>query len=287
MAVPHRFDQSEHITVLHLSDPHATVDEALYGRVDGLERLRAAAEYAASAGLTPELVAVSGDLAQAGHWSAYERLAEEFDRLERLFGAPVVAAVGNHDDPEAFERVFGARRPRNGVVELPEARAIVLDTSRGCLDPGQLDWLDAVLAQPHPFGSVIVMHHPPLPSPLPALAARGLARPEELARVIAGRDVRAILAGHYHHPMSGQFAGVPVWAAPSLAYQQIMNAGPDSVSGEDSGMFSIVKVTADSLVAVPVTLDEPAPLFTVPAGCATTVPDRPRTDRTTTDRTTL
>jgi len=35
--------------------------------------------------------------------------------------------------------------------------------------------------------------------------------------VLAGSDVRVILSGHYHHAMSGVFAGRPVVVAPGVA----------------------------------------------------------------------
>lgn len=260
-----------HDTILHISDVHATTGELLYGQVDGLYRLDAVAEYAKEAGLTPEAIVVTGDLVQSGHTEAYGPLSAAFDRIGRLLNAPVIAAIGNHDHPESAElALFAGERSRRSIL-LERMRIVVLDTSSGTIDDAQLDWLTALLEQPHGLGTVIVMHHAPLPSPLPTLAKQGLGNPERFASIIANTDVRLILAGHYHHPMSGVFAGIPVWVGPSLAYQQIMNAGPDRVSGHDEAMFSIVQIGADFMVTAPVSLARTTPLFALPAGLSTSV----------------
>ena len=58
-------------TIVHLSDVHATIGELLYGQVDGVARLEQVGDYVLRAGVTPEAVIVTGDLAQRGHASAY------------------------------------------------------------------------------------------------------------------------------------------------------------------------------------------------------------------------
>jgi Icc protein len=264
-----RLRQHPHQTILHISDIHATAGELLYGQVDGLQRLRRVADYVRDAGLTPEAIVITGDLVQVGHGVAYTSLREEFDRFEQLFGVPVLAALGNHDREDEARAILRPGELHYRSVELERMRIVVLDTSRGRLDDVQLEWLRKVLEHPHGDGTVLVMHHAPLGSPLPTLSRRGLANPEQLAAILSGTDVRLILAGHYHHPMGGSFQGIPVWVGPSLAYQQIMNAGPERVSGQDSAMFSIVQMRENDVVTAPVSLEPATPLFTVPANSAT------------------
>lgn len=261
----------ERQTILHISDIHATDGELLYGRVDGIARLHRVAEYAASAGLTPEAIIITGDLAQTGHGNVYPKLQDAFDRCAALLGAPVFTTLGNHDDPAQARTLRDHARAHHRVVELERMRIVTLDTSSGSISREQLDWLSGVLERPYGWGTILAMHHAPAASPLPALARRGLTRSRELSSVIAGRDVRLILAGHYHHTMSAMFFGVPVWVGPSLAYEQIMNAGPNEVSGQDSAMFGIVQFTESEFSAAPVSLASTNPLFTVPAGRTTSV----------------
>ncbi|MDN3482399.1 hypothetical protein QMA10_10750 [Arthrobacter sp. APC 3897] len=105
-----------------------------------------------------------------------------------------------------------------------------------------------------PDGTVLALHHPPVDSLLPQLAGRGLARPAELAGVLAGTDVRVVLCGHYHHALSGRLGGVPVWAGPAVSYGQDLFAPPETVQGLDSSWLSVIRLGEGSFSAVPVPL---------------------------------
>jgi Icc protein len=248
-------------TILHLSDVHATSGELLYGQVDGLDRLRQVGDYVVDAGVTPEAVVVTGDLVQRGHGAVYDRVDAALTELGERVGAPVLTVLGNHDDPVAARVLTGHSPAHHRVLTVGALRFVLLDSSTGALDAAQLDWLTETVAEPFGMGTVIAVHHAPVPSPLPTLSKVGLRHPELLADALRGSDARLILAGHYHHPMNSLFHGVPVAVGPSLAYHQIMNAGPATVSGHDSAMFSLVQVTADQVSCAPVSLQAAHPLF--------------------------
>lgn len=250
------------ITILHVSDVHATNGELLYGAVNGLERLDLVCSYALDAGITPEAVVITGDLVQRGHSAAYPELARALDRLQDRIGAPVITALGNHDDPAAARVLAHHDRAHYRAVVLDSVRILVLDSHTGALDTEQLGWLRDQLAAPHALGTVVALHHAPLGSPLPTLAKQGLRNADALLDVLAGTDTRLLLAGHFHHPLSANVRGIPLSVGPSLAYHQVMNAGPDVVSGHDSAMFSLVHLTADSVSATSVSMHKPEPLFT-------------------------
>lgn len=128
-------------------------------------------------------------------------------------GAPRASGTPDPDpDPD----------PVDGVSEVDGWRVVTLDTSvpragYGLLRPEQLDRLRDLLATPAPRGTVLVLHHPPLPAPTTLHEALALQDPEALAAVIEGSDVRVVLAGHYHHPIVGALASVPVLVAPGVA----------------------------------------------------------------------
>jgi Icc protein len=250
------------ITILHVSDVHATNGELLYGAVNGLERLDLVCSYALDAGITPEAVVITGDLVQRGHAAAYPALARALARLEDRIGAPVITALGNHDDPHAARALPHHGTAHYRSVELDAVRILVLDSGSGSLGTEQLDWLRDELATPHALGTVVAVHHAPLGSPLPTLAKQGLRDADALLDALAGTDTRLVLAGHFHHPLSATVRGIPLSVGPSLAYHQVMNAGPDVVSGHDSAMFSLVHLTADSVSATSVSMHKPEPLFT-------------------------
>lgn len=251
-------------TVLHLSDIHATQGDLLYGQIDGLARLQQVGDYVASAGMTPEVVLVTGDLAQRGHSDIYPEVKDALCDLGERVNAPVLTVLGNHDVPADARALTGHEAGHYRSVTIGSLRFLLLDSSSGSLGHEQLGWLRAELASPWGMGTVIALHHSPVPSPLPTLSRTGLRDAAAFARAIAGSDVRIILAGHYHHPMSATFAGIPVSVGPSLAYHQIMNAGPDTVSGHDLAMFSLVQLADGQVSTAPVSLHSDSPLFTLP-----------------------
>ncbi|MCR8692307.1 tyrosine-protein phosphatase [Rhodococcus pyridinivorans] len=254
------------LTVLHLSDVHARGTENPYSGldtedlffgVDGVGRLRAAVEGASTSRLRPDIVVVTGDLAHRRAVSAYPRLAAVFDEIRTHLGCPVLTVPGNHDDPVAFASVFGT----NPVEHVRGFRVVGVDTSSGALSSNELARLSHELATPAPYGTVLAMHHPPVPSPAATLADRELTRADELAAVLHGSDVTAILAGHFHHPMSSVFAGVPVWVGGSLAYLQDVGTPGDSVVAFDDPVYSLVQCYRSGVRALPVALRTPEVLF--------------------------
>src|SRR4029453_16265072 len=95
-------------------------------------------------------------------------------------------------------------------------RILALDTTvpeyhHGDLLPEQLDWLREQLATPAEHGTVLAMHHPPIPVPtMEPAAIIELLDQDRLAAVIEGTDVRQILGGHFHYSSHSTFAGIPV-----------------------------------------------------------------------------
>nr|WP_258067746.1 metallophosphoesterase [Pseudoclavibacter sp. RFBI5] len=277
-------------TVLHLSDVHATVGAPLYGAVDGIRRMHAASDYAQAAGVTPEVIVISGDLIERRNEGAYPALREALLELEAAWGVPVLTVLGNHDDRDAARILPGhtladdtlpdGTLPTTAVpraVHVGAWRFVLLDSSPGRLGSEQLAWLDAELAQPFGSGSIIVMHHPPLGSPLPMLARAGLGDAADFLDIVEGTDVRMILSGHFHHPLAATMRGVHVSVGPALAYHQVMDAEPGTVSGFDRSMFSLVHLTPDGVSASSVTVEHPSPLFTLSPSPAD--PLSPRTVR--------
>nr|WP_237462607.1 metallophosphoesterase [Leucobacter chromiireducens] len=249
---------------MHLSDVHATETGLLYGSVDGAGRIERVGDYALTAGVTPELVLITGDLIERGNPGAYAAVAAACRGLEERLGSPVLTVLGNHDDPVAARALDHHATGHFAAHNIDGTRVIRLDSHTGALDSAQLDWLAGELARPAERGTVIALHHAPLASPLPTLRRQGLANADALLELLRGSDVRAILAGHYHHSLSASVQGIPVFVGPSLAYHQVMDAGPDAVAGHDSPMFSLVQITSDGVSASAIALHSPDPLFTQP-----------------------
>ncbi|MUK00705.1 phosphoesterase [Vibrio cholerae] len=252
------------LTVLHLSDIHVTDEGLLYDAVDGVERIRTVGAYVKEAGITPEAIVVTGDLIQRGHAHAYRRVDDALAELARATRVPVLTVIGNHDDPEQARVLRGHEQGHHRVVLVDDLRFVLLDSSMGRLGAEQVAWLRDALHAPYGAGTVVALHHPPLGSPLPTLAKAGLQDADAFLDAVRGTDVRAVLAGHFHHPLFGTLGDVPVSVGPSLAYHQVMDAGPDRVSGHDSAMFSLLHLMPGGVTTTSVSLDSPSPLFTSP-----------------------
>lgn len=251
-------------TVLHLSDVHATDSGLLYDAVDGVGRIERVGDYALATGITPEAVVITGDLIERGHAGAYADVGAACRRLEDRLGVPVLTVLGNHDDPIAARTLPGHEAGHFGAINVDGTRIIRLDSHHRTLDAVQLEWLAEELATPAEGGTFVALHHAPIASPLPTLRRQGLANADALLDVLVDSDVRAILAGHYHHSLSASIRGIPVFVGPSLAYHQVMDAGPDAVAGHDSPMFSLVQLTSDGVSTSTIALTSPEPLFTQP-----------------------
>ena len=201
---------------------------------------------------------MTGDLADKAEPAAYERLRALVEPAAKAMGAVVVWTMGNHDERGPYARaLFGTDDdgPQDRVHEVDGLRIVALDTSvpgyhHGDLTDAQLAWLADVLATPAPHGTLLAMHHPPLPLPM----LRGaelieLREQDRLAAVVQGTDVRGILAGHLHFSTWSTFAGVPVSVASASCYTSDPAPVDRFISGVDgSQAFTMVHAYADRLV---------------------------------------
>lgn len=208
--------------VVQLSDLHL-VDRGSKGP-GRRRRLHRSLALLGAGGMRPDLLLLSGDLADAGEGSCYEELA---GLIARVAGRATVAAVpGNHDDRARFRRHLLGEPDGDGPINRTHRRdglrVIALDSSLpgepwGWLAEETLAYLRAELRAPAPRGTLVLLHHPPIPSPVEPLSRNGLRNHDELREAIAGSDVRMILCGHYHHAGAGAIGGVPVWISPAVA----------------------------------------------------------------------
>lgn len=258
--------------VAHLSDPHLLAHGVRqYGVVDTEAGLVAALERLAHIAPAPQVLVFTGDLADRAEPAAYARLRELVEPAAAAMGAAVVWTMGNHDEREAYSHgLFGTTsgEPQDRVLDVDGLRVVALDTSvpgfhHGNLEPRQLAWLAEVLATPAPHGTVLAMHHPPIPVPmLRAGELIELGDQQALADVVAGTDVRVILGGHFHYSSWSTFAGVPVAVASASCYTT--DPAPDGrfVSGVDGHTaFSMVHLYDDRVVGTVVPI-APAPEVT-------------------------
>ncbi|HWD62811.1 MAG TPA: phosphodiesterase [Humibacter sp.] len=246
------YPRPDHFLV-HISDTHLLADRGrLYDRVDSAEHLsRVLDELSASRG-RPEAIVFTGDLADKGEPDAYRQLRELVEPVAAELGTQVIWVMGNHDDRASFRaELFGevpTMRPVDRSYDIGGLRLITIDSTvpgahHGELTGEQLDWLAEELASPAPHGTILAMHHPPVPSVLDLAVSVELRDQAGLAEVLEGSDVRSILAGHLHYSSTATFAGIPVSVASATCYTQDLNVPVGGTRGQDGARaFNLVHV---------------------------------------------
>jgi 3',5'-cyclic AMP phosphodiesterase CpdA len=252
-----QFPPARHV-IAHISDTHLLGGgRQLYGTVDTDPPLVHALDLLAKSNLPLEALVFTGDLADLAEPDAYARLKAIVEPAAAKIGAEIVWVMGNHDERPAYSAgLFGAEstEPQDRVVMFGGLRIISLDSTvpgyhHGALLDSQLEWLRDVLAEPAPDGTLLALHHPPLPSPVEIMAILELQQMHRLADVVRGTDVRGILAGHLHHAMSGMFAGIPVSVAAATCYTIDASAPVGSLLGVDGAQsINLVHVYDDQIL---------------------------------------
>ncbi|RZI91779.1 MAG: phosphodiesterase [Microbacterium sp.] len=243
-------------TIVHISDTHLLAgNRPLGGRFDTAANLAETLAAVERTGSRPDAIVFTGDLTDLGEPEAYAALRAAVEPVAERLDAPVVWVAGNHDErPALRSALLGAdatEEPVTGVWDLGGLRLIALDSSvpgwhHGDLDDAQLSWLRDVLAEPAPLGTLVALHHPPLPSHIPFFDVLELQQQAELAEILRGSDVRGILAGHLHYSTNGTFAGIPVSVAAATCYTMNLQRPAATVNGMDAGQsFHLVHVYDD------------------------------------------
>ena len=251
--------------IVQITDVHLRSSGLLHGRVDTTANLEAVLERVAGSGLRPDLLLLSGDLADDGAPGSYRALRQRIEPVAASLGSTVLYLPGNHDERAAFREVLleggpHAVRPRGGrdqpldqAVELGGVRVVALDSvvqghDHGELTESQLAWLAEQLGERAPAGTVLALHHPPVASPIELMTRISLRHPERLAAVVQASDVRLVVAGHYHHAMAASLGNVPVWVGPASAYQADVLVGPGVFRGLSGAAFSRIDLFDDGSV---------------------------------------
>ncbi|QAY67230.1 metallophosphoesterase [Paenibacillus protaetiae] len=244
----------------HLTDTH--INKPGHNPMFNLnmtDKLRQAFEQLGKLAEKPAFVVISGDLTQDGDTDDYRHLRAVLDEESEKLGVPVHVGLGNHDSRPAFREGYLGEAPSEASyyysVNEQGLRLIVLNTQvpgthDGRLDEEQLEWLRGELSTPAPLGSIIVLHHPVLPTMTDAMDTHLLANPEALGEVIEGTDVIGLLSGHIHFNSIGLFHGVPSAAITGVAF----GLDPTDHNGMrfiDNSGYNLVLVKQGKMIATP------------------------------------
>jgi 3',5'-cyclic AMP phosphodiesterase CpdA len=212
------------LLIAQISDLHIKRPGVLaYGQVDTAAALTRCVATLNAFRSRPELVVISGDLADTP-------VAEEYEHLNRLL-APLeigfAAVPGNHDSRELMR----AALPKGGYAQSTGALnslhavgpldLVLLDSSvpgkpHGELEAATLAWLDATLALSSTRPALIFLHHPPFVTGIHHMDVQNLRNAGALANVLRQHPrARLVAAGHVHRAALTQFFGVPATICPA------------------------------------------------------------------------
>jgi Icc protein len=212
------------VHIAQISDLHIKPPGSLaYGRVDTAVALQRCVASLNEFTPKPDLVVISGDLADTP-------LAEEYEHLKRLLTRlelPFVAVPGNHDSRELMRAAFpqGAYAFSSGAlnqrVEIGGLDLLLLDSSvaghpHGELDAPTLQWLEAILASAPDRPALLFLHHPPFKTGIWHMDRQNLLNADELAPIVRRHPrVQLIAAGHVHRATLTTFGGVAATICPA------------------------------------------------------------------------
>ena len=253
--------------LLHLSDTHLLADgNRLYGSVDSAAHVQRLFADVEASGSRPDAIIITGDLADKGEPHAYAQLRGIVEPAAARLGAKVLWVMGNHDNRANFRTELLGQEPSLAPIDHVDyvggLRIITFDTTvpgshYGEISELQLEWLSEQLSFPAPDGTILAMHHPPVPSMLDLSVSVELRDQASLAQVLRGTDVRSILAGHLHYSSTATFAGIPVSVASATCYTQDLNVPVGGTRGRDGARaFNLVHVYADTVLHSVVPLGE-------------------------------
>jgi 3',5'-cyclic AMP phosphodiesterase CpdA len=186
--------------IAQVTDLHLHADPAH----PNLARLVRVLEHLLTLQARPDLLVLSGDLADDGAPESYRHLQAALAR----WPGPVRLALGNHDSRAHFLDVFGAAHADGGFVQgrtaLDGLQVIVLDSLEegrhgGAFCEARAQWLCQVVQDSAGAPLLVFLHHPPVdvglpwidPGPRQAWIAR-------LDAALQGANLAGICSGHVH-----------------------------------------------------------------------------------------
>ncbi len=258
--------------IAQISDTHIRLPgQLIEGRVDTFAHFSVCIDRINALPQRPNLVIVSGDLADTGNAEEYRRIKAELDRLSM----PYCVMPGNHDLRAPMREMFGATPAlpvsESGhlqyAIDLEDLRVLCLDTldegkEGGWLCIDRLDWLhDQLAAISKP--TMLFLHHPPFECGIPGMDAIKLGNPDALADVLAEHGhVIGLASGHVHRSVFTQWAGLPACICPSPAHQIHLDTSDNAPLSWtlEAGGFLLHRVR-DGMLTTHV-VNGPAPLAT-------------------------
>ena len=218
-----------------LSDTHIVArGHKLAGAVDSAALLRSAVRALMALQPQPDAVLFTGDLTDNSEPAEYEHLRSLLKPLQM----PLILMAGNHDQRSGLAGIFGSVNPPHSSHQVGDLRLLSLDSvvpgqEHGALQPSQLEWLDATLAERPCEPTLVALHHPPFDSGIRFMDGMGLLQGREGLKQVLQKhtQVERLLCGHVHRLTLCRWGGTLALTAPSTAYQIALDLRIDGAAG--------------------------------------------------------
>lgn len=210
------------VRIAQVTDMH--LEEARGGRLLGMDTddsFHHVLGLIRNAAVAPDLVLVTGDVANHGSAAAYQRAREYLNRL----GVPWFWLPGNHDDRERMVEGLGDGRPMWRSICVGGWQIVLLDSTVpgqvggeiGAAEFALLDhWLDSAPRLP----TLLCLHHQPVPVGCAWLDTQLVADAAGLLeRVAAHAQVRGVVWGHVHQEFAARIGTAEWYGTPSCCIQ--------------------------------------------------------------------
>lgn len=223
--------------IAQITDSHVEAAGVIaHGRYDARALLERALKQIATMVPRPDFILHTGDVTHHGDVA----VNRDVRAMLEATGLPYRVIPGNHDETEPLRAAYADTpwMPKSGfmhfVVDDLPARIICLDTKIPGAVPGtlceeRLAWLEAQLAAGGARPTMIAMHHPAFRIGRPFSDARPFGNADRFAALVARHpNVSLIVAGHVHCTLQARIGNAVAIAAPSTAYQFLMDRREDA-----------------------------------------------------------
>lgn len=171
----------------------------------------------------PAHLIINGDCALSnGREAEYKQLLRLVEPI-RAAGITVHVTVGNHDNRKNMWKLLPFLKKEHvgvqaGVIELPRANLVLLDSKNGALGDKQLNWLTKQLDEQADKPALIFSHYNPYPN-RGVRPIKGMRDGSSLLKLLAERKhVRAYVYGHTHEWQHDRRDHLHLIGQPAVSY---------------------------------------------------------------------
>ncbi len=233
-------DGNSGVLIAQITDTHVGFEPEAGENEFNFVRFRNVLGHLLSQPVMPDMLILSGDLADGG-------LADSYTRIRGLIEDcpfPVHIIPGNHDDRETMLKAFPECPTADGFVqfaiECVGLRILCLDSFEpgrhgGAFCETRAAWLARELKEHPDTPTVLFVHHPPVvagidwmdPKPHEAWFQR-------FHDTVAGhKQIISIQAGHLHRPLHSVVEGIPLSVTPAVAPAVALDLRPMDIDTAD------------------------------------------------------